>query len=179
MFVVGAGNSAGQAALHFADYADRVTVLVRGESLAKSMSQYLVDRIEKHETIDVRLQTEVVACYGDEHLEAVTLRDNAAGETERAETHYVFVFIGATPHTDWLPPTVARNGRGFVRTGPDLTEADLADWPLDRAPFLLETSVPGIFVAGDVRHQSVKRVASAVGEGSVAVAFVHQHLAEL
>ena len=179
VFVVGAGNSAGQAALHFADYADRVTVLVRGESLAKSMSQYLVDRIEKHETVDVRLQTEVVACHGDEHLEAVTLRDNAAGETERAETHYVFVFIGATPHTDWLPETVARDGRGFVRTGPDLTEADLADWPLDRAPFLLETSVPGIFVAGDVRHQSVKRVASAVGEGSVAVAFVHQHLAEL
>jgi thioredoxin reductase (NADPH) len=179
VFVVGAGNSAGQAALHFADYADRVTVLVRGESLDKSMSQYLVDRIEAHERVEVRLQTEVVGCEGDGHLEAVALRDDATGRTERAETHYVFVFIGATPHTDWLPSTVARDGRGFVRTGPDLTEADLTDWPLDRAPFLLEASVPGVFVAGDVRHQSVKRVASAVGEGSVAVAFVHQHLAEL
>ena len=179
VFVVGAGNSAGQAALHFADYATRVTMVVRGDSLAKSMSQYLVDRIEAHERIDTRLGAEVTACHGDDRMESVTLRDNEAGTTEEVETHYVFVFIGAAPETDWLGDFIARDDRGFVRTGPDLTEADLEHWPLDRAPYLLETSVPGVFVAGDVRHDSVKRVASAVGEGSVAVAFVHRHLETL
>ena len=179
VLVVGAGNSAGQGALHFADYAARVTVVVRGDSLAKSMSQYLVDRIEAHDRIDVRLQTEVTACHGDGHLESVTLQDSASGTDEEVETSRVFVFIGAAPRTDWLPDAVARDDRGFVRTGPDLHESDLADWPLERAPFLLESSVPGVFVAGDVRAASVKRVASAVGEGSVAVAFVHQHLADL
>ena len=142
------------------------------------MSQYLVDRIEAHERIDVRLQTEVAACEGDGHLQAITLT-SADGAEERVETSYLFVFIGAAPHTDWLPDTVARDERGFVRTGPDLRDEDLADWPLDRDPHLLESSVPGVFVAGDVRSESVKRVASAVGEGSVAVAFVHQHLAAL
>ena len=179
VFVVGAGNSAGQAALHFADYATRVTMVVRGDSLAKSMSQYLVDRIDTHERIDTRLGAEVTACHGDDRMESVTLRDNEAGTTEEVETHYVFVFIGAAPETDWLGDFIARDDRGFVRTGPDLTEADLEHWPLDRAPYLLETSVPGVFVAGDVRHDSVKRVASAVGEGSVAVAFVHRHLETL
>lgn len=179
VFVVGAGNSAGQAALHFADYAARVTVLVRGDSLAKSMSQYLVDRIEAHERIEVCLGHEVAACHGDEHLERVTLRSAETGAENEVETHYLFVFIGAAPRTDWLDGVVARDGRGFVRTGPDLTDDDLRDWPLDRDPFLLETSVPGVFVAGDVRHESVKRVASAVGEGSVAVAFMHRHLATL
>lgn len=179
VFVVGAGNSAGQAALHFAEHADRVTVLVRGGGLGKSMSQYLVDRIEGHEQIEVCLGHEVVACHGDGHLERVTLRNNDTGETSDVDTHYVFVFIGAAPETDWLDGFLARDPNGFVRTGPDLTEADLRDWPLDRAPYLLETSVPGVFVAGDVRHESVKRVASAVGEGSVAVAFVHRHLATL
>ena len=177
VLVVGAGNSAGQGALHVAEYAARVTVVVRGGSLATSMSQYLVDRIEAHPTIDVRLHTEVAACHGDGHLESVTLA-TPDGEAE-VETSRVFVFIGAAPHTDWLPDAVARDRRGFVRTGPDLTEADLASWPLERAPFLLESSVPGVFVAGDVRADSVKRVASAVGEGSVAVAFVHRHLADL
>ena len=177
VLVVGAGNSAGQAALHFAEYADRVTVLVRSGSLGKSMSQYLVDRIEAHEAIDVRLGAEVTACHGDSRLESVTL--NTEGEAEDVETHYLFVFIGARPHTDWLGSLLARDDLGFIRTGPDLTEADLRDWPLDRAPFLLEASVPGVFVAGDVRHESVKRVASAVGEGSVAVAFMHRHLATL
>ncbi|WP_420455267.1 FAD-dependent oxidoreductase [Rubrivirga sp.] len=179
VLVIGAGNSAGQGALHFADYADRVTVVVRGDSLAKSMSQYLVDRIEAHPRIDVRLTTEATALDGDGHLQHVTLTDCATGEAEVVETSFLFVFIGAAPHTGWLPDAVARDRRGFVRTGPDLTEADLAEWPLERAPFLLETSVPGVFVAGDVRAESVKRVASAVGEGSVAVAFVHQHLSEL
>ena len=179
VYVVGAGNSAGQAALHFAEYAARVTVLVRGGDLGKSMSQYLVDRIEAHDGIEVALDREIAACHGDGHLESVTLRDRASGATTEAETHFVFVFIGAAPQTDWLSGVLARDEHGFLRTGPDLTEADLADWPLDRAPFLLEASVPGVFVAGDVRHESVKRVASAVGEGSVAVAFVHRHLATL
>ncbi len=179
VFVVGAGNSAGQAALHFADNAAHVTVLVRGDDLGKSMSQYLVDRIEAHERIEVCLGHEVVACHGDDHLEHVTLRNNDTGADSDVDTHYVFVFIGAAPETDWLADILARDDHGFVRTGPDLTDADLRDWPLDRLPYLLETSVPGVFVAGDVRHESVKRVASAVGEGSVAVAFVHRHLATL
>ena len=177
VLVVGAGNSAGQAALHFAEYADQVTILVRSGDLGKSMSRYLVDRIEAHEAIDVRLGAEVAACHGEDRLESVTL--DTEGGAEEVETHYVFVFIGARPHTDWLGDLLARDGRGFIRTGPDLTEGDLRDWPLDRAPFLLEASVPGVFVAGDVRHESVKRVASAVGEGSVAVAFMHRHLATL
>ena len=179
VLVVGAGNSAGQGALHFANYADRVTIVVRGDDLAKSMSQYLVDRIEAHPSIEVRLNTEATACTGDGHLECVTLTERATGEAEGVTSSYLFVFIGAAPDTDWLPEAVARDRKGFVRTGPDLTEADLADWPLERDPYLLEASVPGVFVAGDVRADSVKRVASAVGEGSVAVAFVHQHLASL
>ncbi|MBC11677.1 MAG: fused response regulator/thioredoxin-disulfide reductase [Rhodothermaceae bacterium] len=179
VLVVGAGNSAGQGALHFANYADRVSIIVRGDDLAKSMSQYLVDRIEAHPSIDVRLNTEATACTGDDHLECVTLTERGTGEAESVTSSYLFVFIGAAPDTDWLPEAVARDRKGFVRTGPDLTEADLADWPLERDPYLLEASVPGVFVAGDVRADSVKRVASAVGEGSVAVAFVHQHLASL
>ncbi|MDX1418404.1 MAG: FAD-dependent oxidoreductase [Rubricoccaceae bacterium] len=178
VFIVGAGNSAGQAALHFAEYADRVTLLVRGDDLGKSMSQYLVDRIEAHEQIEVCLGHEVTACHGDERLEAITVQNRESGEAERLDAHYLFVFIGAAPRTDWLG-TVARDARGFVLTGPDLGADHLKGWPLERSPFLLETCVPGIFAAGDVRHQSVKRVASAVGEGSVAIAFVHQHLANL
>ncbi|MEL6617050.1 MAG: FAD-dependent oxidoreductase, partial [Bacteroidota bacterium] len=164
VFVVGAGNSAGQAALHFADYASKVTMLVRGDDLAKSMSQYLVDRIEAHETIEVQLRHQIQACQGNGRLESITVENRDSGATTQEATHYVFVFIGATPETDWLGDLVARDARGFVRTGPDLSEDDLADWPLERAPFLLEASVPGVFVAGDVRHDSVKRVASAVGE---------------
>ena len=176
-YLIGAGNSAGQAALFIAEYADRVVMLVRSGPLGKSMSQYLVDRIESDDRIEVRLGVEVVACHGTDHLEALTLR-GPDGET-RVDAQTLFAFIGASPHTDWLPPDVARDAKGFVRTGPQLTEADLATWPLERAPFLLEANVPGLFVAGDVRASSVKRVASAVGEGSVAVAFVHQHLADL
>ncbi|MEM1054567.1 MAG: FAD-dependent oxidoreductase [Bacteroidota bacterium] len=179
VFVVGAGNSAGQAALHFADYAAKVTILVRGDDLAKSMSQYLVDRIENHEVIEVLLQHEVSECEGEDRLECVTVKNRQTGETQTVDTHYLFVFIGATPHTGWLGELVARDEKGFVRTGPDLREEDLNGWPLERDPFLLETSAPGVFVAGDVRSDSVKRVASAVGEGSVAVAFVHRHLSAL
>jgi len=179
VYIVGAGNSAGQAAMYFADYAAKVVMLVRSNDLAKSMSQYLVDRIEAHETIDVQLETEIEACDGDDRLQALTLRDRTSGATSTVDAESVFVFIGARPHTNWLPETIARDERGFIRTGPDLTPEDLSEWPVDRNPFLLEASVPGVFVAGDVRHESVKRVASAVGEGSVAVAFVHRHLASL
>ncbi len=184
---VGAGNSAGQAALHFAQYAEQVTMLVRGNSLATSMSSYLVDRIEAHPNIVVRTNWEVTACSGDERLEHVSIRSRgrASGDgtdnetTETIDAHYLFVFIGAAPRTEWLGDLVARDERGFVLTGPDIPAEALADWPLERDPFLLETNVPGIFAAGDVRHESVKRVASAVGEGSVAIAFVHRHLASL
>jgi thioredoxin reductase (NADPH) len=179
VLVVGAGNSAGQAALHFAEYGDRVSVIVRGDSLGATMSQYLVDRIEADPRIDVHLRHEITACHGKDHLDRVTLTHCDTGATLDADTNYVFVFIGASPSTDWLDGVLARDERGFLRTGPDLTESDLAAWPIERPPFLLEASVPGVFVAGDVRHESVKRVASAVGEGSVAVAFVHRHLASL
>lgn len=178
VLTVGAGNSAGQAALHFAEYADRVTMLVRGSNLTASMSQYLVDRIESHDSIDVLYNCEVTACEGENRLNCVVV-SCADGTTERFESRYLFVFIGAAPRTDWLGETVARDDRGFVLTGPDLTERHLRGWPLERDPFLLETNVPGVFAAGDVRHDSIKRVASAVGEGSVAVAFVHRHLAKL
>lgn len=178
VLTVGAGNSAGQAALHFAQYADKVTMLVRGTSLAASMSQYLVDRIESHPGIDIRYTCSVQACEGTDRLECVTVVTHD-GETEQIEASYLFVFIGAAPRTDWLGDHIARDDRGFVLTGPDLSERHLENWPLERAPFLLETNVPGVFAAGDVRHESVKRVASAVGEGSVAVAFVHRHLAKL
>jgi thioredoxin reductase (NADPH) len=179
VYIIGAGNSAGQAAIYFADYADHVTMLVRGDRLGRSMSQYLVERIEQHEKIDVRTRHEVAACHGDERLEAVTLRDLAGGTEVRVPATSLFVFIGAAPDTGWLDGVVARDARGYVYTGLDLPEAALRDWPLERAPFHLEASVPGVFVAGDVRHESVKRVASAVGEGSVAVQFVHRHLAAL
>ena len=154
-------------------------MLVRGDSLAKSMSQYLVDRIEAHERIEGHTRTVVEACHGETHLEAITLRDADSGAETREPASLLFVFIGAAPHTDWLPPAVARDAQGFVYAGPDIPAAALDGWPLERAPFLVEASVPGIFVAGDVRHESVKRVASAVGEGSVAVAFVHRHLASV
>jgi thioredoxin reductase (NADPH) len=178
VLTVGAGNSAGQAALHFAGYADKVTMLVRGISLAASMSQYLVDRIEHHPNIEIRYGCEVDTCEGTDRLDCVTLKGRG-GTTERIDAHYLFVFIGAAPRTDWLGDIIARDERGFVLTGPDLSDEHLKSWPLERDPFLLETNVPGIFAAGDVRHESVKRVASAVGEGSVAIAFVHRHLANL
>lgn len=175
VYVVGAANSAGQAALNFARYATRVVLVVRGASLEASMSQYLVSRILAAPNVEVRLRTEVVAARGDGHLEAITLCDSGAGRVEEVETSWVFVFIGAAPHTDWLGDAVARDGHGFVLTGPDLP-SDIG-WPLDRGPFALETSVPGVFAAGDVRRDSMKRVASAVGEGAMSVYLVHRYLA--
>lgn len=174
VYVVGAANSAGQAALNFARHAARVVLVVRGESLEASMSQYLVGRILAAPTIEVRLRTEVVGARGDGHLEAITLCDRAAGRVEEVETGWVFVFIGAAPRTDWLGDVVARDDRGFVLTGPDLA---LDGWPLERGPLALETSVPGVFAAGDVRRDSMKRVASAVGEGAMSVYLVHRYLA--
>jgi thioredoxin reductase (NADPH) len=176
--IVGGGNSAGQAAMYFKDYADRIVMVLRGGSLAAKMSHYLVDRIERAANIDVRLNTEVRACEGGERLEALELQDKSTGATQVLSTSYLFAFLGATPRTGWLEGQVACDGRGFIFTGPDLDPAThLRGWPLERPPFLLETNVPGIFAGGDARHNSVKRVASAVGEGSVAVYFMHQYLA--
>jgi thioredoxin reductase (NADPH) len=180
VFIVGAGNSAGQAAMFFKDYAEKVIITLRGESIAAKMSQYLVDRIEATPNIEIRSCCEITRCHGNGRLEGVTLRDRNTGEEEVFPAAYVFVFIGAAPQTSWLGDKIARDSRGFILTGPDLRpDEHLRHWPLERAPYLLEASGPGVFVAGDVRHESVKRVASAVGEGSVAIHFVHRHLATL
>jgi thioredoxin reductase (NADPH) len=177
VYVVGAANSAGQAALNLSRFAKRVVLLVRSGSLEATMSQYLVARIRSVATIEVRLRTEVAAASGDGHLETLTLLDRDSGRTEDVTTSWLFVFIGAAPRTDWLGPTVARDDLGFVLTGPELAASEaFAGWPLARAPFALETSVPGLFAAGDVRLDSMKRVASAVGEGAMSVYLVHRYL---
>jgi thioredoxin reductase (NADPH) len=179
VFMVGAGNSAGQAAMYFKDHASKVVMLVRGDSLSTKMSHYLVDRIESTENIEVRLNTEVVECRGSERLEALELRTGGSDTTETVPAEYLFAFLGAAPRTEWLNGLVACDERGFILTGPDLDpKVHLRDWPLEREPFMLETNVPGVFACGDARHDSVKRVASAVGEGSVSVTFMHQILAE-
>ncbi len=182
VYVVGAANSAGQAALHFAKFADEVVLLVRGDSLRRSMSEYLVARIEASEVITVRTCTQVAAGSGSEHLERLVLEDARTGEREEVDASWLFVFIGAMPSTEWLGEAFRRDGRGFLLTGPDLLGKGgerPAGWPLDRDPYLLEASVPGVFVAGDVRAASVKRVASAVGEGALAVTLVHRYLGAL
>ncbi len=178
VYIVGAANSAGQAALHLAGFARRVVVVVRGTSLSTSMSQYLVDRIERSDTIEVRFRTEVLCGGGTDHLEWLTLVDRATGEEETVPANWLYAFIGALPRTDWLGDHVARDGRGFILTGPDVAalDGDGPRWPLERQPLLLETSVPGVFAAGDVRRSSMKRVAAAVGEGSTAVSNVHAYL---
>jgi thioredoxin reductase (NADPH) len=182
VIVVGAGNSAGQAVLNFADVGARVTMVVRGEALGKSMSAYLVSRIERHRGIDVRLRTQVRAVHADaDHLRAVTIED-AAGRRERLPAFALFICIGGEPRTGWAEAGGVRLDRaGYVLTGPDLLEEGRRreDWPLERDPLALETSVPGLFAAGDVRHGSTKRVAGAVGEGAMAVALAHRRLAEL
>lgn len=180
VIIVGGANSAGQAAVFFARHAARVTLAVRGDSLERSMSSYLIEQIAGVETIDVRVNTQVDSCSGVDHLECVTLLDTRTGEPVQVDCGHLFVFIGAAPLTDWLPDEVARDAAGFVRTGPELVLDGVrpAGWDLDRDPYLLESSVPGVFVAGDVRSESVKRVASAVGEGALAVTLVHRYLAE-
>ena len=179
VIVVGAGNSAGQAAVFLAGSCRRVHLLVRGEGLADSMSRYLIQRIESHPSIDLRTRTEITALDGDGHLERVEWTDRRSGRAETHPVRHVFTMTGADPCTAWLHGCVALDDKGFVKTGPDLTRDDLAAsrWPLERAPFLLETSLPGVFAVGDVRSGSMKRVASAVGEGSTAIALVHQTLA--
>ncbi len=179
VYIVGAGNSAGQAALYLAGFARSVTLLVRGEDLESKMSNYLVTRIYDAETIHVSLETEVVEAHGEGRLEAITV--NCGGNRVKKPTSALFIFIGASPSTEWLDGTVKRDGKGFVYTGPDVMKdgQQPEGWPLERDPFLLETNVPGIFASGDVRHGSVKRVASAVGEGSIAVQFIHQYLADV
>jgi thioredoxin reductase (NADPH) len=173
--VIGAANSAGQAAVHFAGYAARVTMLVRGDSLAKSMSAYLIDQIARFENIEVLTRTEAAAAEG-ENGRLTRLRLRGQDGVERTEeVDACFVFIGAAPRTDWLDGVVARDERGFILAGADAREHG---WPLQREPRTLETSVPGVFVAGDVRARSIKRVASAVGEGSMAVSLIHEYLAE-
>ncbi len=171
--VIGGANSAGQAALYLSTHADQVTMLVRGAALQASMSHYLVERLETSENVDVRTQTQALAAEGDGHLEALRVRGPDGEGTLQADA--CFVFIGASPRTDWLSGVVARDERGFILAGPDVPENG---WPLGRDPYVLETSVPGVFVAGDVRARSVKRVASAVGEGSMAVSLIHQYLAD-
>jgi thioredoxin reductase (NADPH) len=179
VFVVGAGNSAGQAALHLARYAARVTMLVRGRSLGESMSQYLVDRLEHTENIVIRTRASIKELHGETRLEEISVVDADSGTATREPARAVFVFIGAAPRTEWLGKALRTDPHGFALTGVDL-EAEggalPAGWPLARKPFWLEASVPGIFVAGDLRHRSIKRIASAVGEGAMAVQFVHQHL---
>ncbi|MCL4293943.1 MAG: FAD-dependent oxidoreductase [Acidimicrobiia bacterium] len=177
VYVVGAANSAGQAALHLARFAERVVLLVRGDSLERSMSAYLAERVRAAGNVEIRLRTEVVAARGDGHLESLTLADRATGKEAEVAANRMFVFIGAEPRTDWLGPGVARDERGFVITGSDLSRTGDLCWPLPRPPLALETSVPGVFAAGDVRLDSMKRVASAVGEGAMAVHMVHRYLA--
>src|SRR6185436_68645 len=172
VYVVGGANSAGQAALHLTRFARRVTLVVRAASLAAGMSHYLARQIEATPNVDVRLRTDVVGGGGEDGwLRYLVLRE-AGGAEERVEAQGLFLMIGARPRTDWLPAEIARDSRGFIRTGSDL--GDDAGWSLGREPLLFETSMPGVFAVGDVRHGAVKRVASAVGEGSIAIQLVHQ-----
>ena len=188
--LLGGGNSAGQAAVWFANYAEQVTMLVRGPSLAASMSQYLIDQLKTKRNVEIRFKTELVAVDGRDHVEQLTLRDRGSGARRTEPTGAVFILIGADAETGWLPPEIVRDTPGYVCTGRDVLQVleslgkkgpaagtPGAAWSLERDPYLLETSVPGIFAAGDVRHGSIKRVASGVGEGSMAIAFVHQYLA--
>jgi thioredoxin reductase (NADPH) len=181
VFIVGAGNSAGQAAMYLSRYASSVTMVVRGSSLARSMSQYLVSQIESHEKIAVWPHSTVAEVDGDARLEEITIAEATTGDTQRVPAFALFTFIGAKPHTDWVGDVVERDPQGFILTGRSLVRGGRRPkgWHLDRDPFFLETSVAGIFAAGDVRHRSVKRVASAVGEGSMAVQFVHQYLSRV
>ncbi|HEX8007616.1 MAG TPA: FAD-dependent oxidoreductase [Trebonia sp.] len=178
VFVIGGANSAGQAAVFLSRYARSVTMLVRARSLTQSMSYYLIQQIAGIENITVRICTEVVEAHGQKELERLTLRDLNTGQTEMVDAQRLFIFIGAAPRTDWLDGVLARDDRGFIVAGPDLG-ADPDGWPLDRPPYHLETSVPGVFTAGDVRADSAKRVASAVGEGAMAVMLVHRYLEKI
>ena len=174
VLVNGGGNSAGQAAVFLSEHASRVLLVFRGEDLRQEMSSYLAARIEQTDNIDLLPNSEIVKVEGDEEVQAAVVRNNETGQERQMETPAVFIFIGAEPHTEWLPPEIERDENGFIRTGPDLAHS--SSWPLVRPPYFLETSCPGVFAAGDVRANSIKRVASAVGEGSMTIHFVHQYL---
>jgi thioredoxin reductase (NADPH) len=181
VYVVGGANSAGQAAMNFAKYAERVVILVRGDSLSSTMSQYLIDQIKETPKIQLWTHASVAEVHGDTHLEEISVLCSDTGKVERVPASSMFIFIGALPRTDWLAGSIERDERGFILTGPDLMKGGERPkgWSPDRDPFLLETNVPGVFAVGDVRHGSVKRVASGVGEGSVAVQFIHQYLSKV
>jgi thioredoxin reductase (NADPH) len=181
VYVVGGANSAGQAAMNFSKYAERVVILVRGESLSSTMSQYLIDQIKETPNIQLWTHAGVAEVHGDTHLEEVSVLCSDTNKVERVPASSMFIFIGALPRTDWLGDAIERDDRGFILTGSDLMHGGERPkkWTLDRDPFLLETNVPGVFAVGDVRHGSVKRVASGVGEGSVAVQFIHQYLSKV
>jgi thioredoxin reductase (NADPH) len=180
VIVVGGGNSAGQAAVFLAQDTKHLYLLVRGSGLADTMSRYLIRRIEQTPNITLLSNTELVGLEGSNHLERVNWRNNQTGDEETKSIAHVFVMTGAEPNTGWLNRCVVLDGKGFIKTGPELSQEELieARWPLTRRPYLLETSLPGVFAAGDVRAGNVKRVASAVGEGSIAISFVHQVLKE-
>lgn len=179
--VVGGANSAGQAAMNFAKFADRVVMLVRGDSLSRTMSQYLIDQVQRTPNIQLWTHASVAEVHGDQHLEEVSVLCSDTDKIERVPANAMFIFIGAMPRTEWLGDLIERDDHGFILTGPDLLwdSGKPKGWSLERDPFLLETNVPGIFAVGDVRHGSVKRVASGVGEGSVAVQFIHQYLSKV
>jgi thioredoxin reductase (NADPH) len=181
VYIVGGGNSAGQAAVHLAKYAELVTIVVRGGSLSATMSRYLIDQIGELPNITIRTDTEATRADGSGRLEQLTLRNSATGRSEDVETSALFIFIGAQPRTDWLPDTLTRDDAGFLLTGPDLASSGgpPTGWPLDRFPLPMETSMPAVFAAGDVRHGSTKRVAAAVGEGASAVQSAHHHFQQL
>ncbi len=181
VYIIGGANSAGQAAMNFARYAKNVIMLVRGESLGVTMSQYLIDDIAQTRNIRVEYGMEVVAVHGEDKLEALSISCGRSGTVDTVPATCLFVFIGAEPRTDWLDGFVERDNRGFLLTGPELMREGKRPqgWTADRDPFLLETSVPGVFAVGDVRLGSLKRVASGVGEGSIAIQFVHSHLAKV
>ena len=181
VYVVGGANSAGQAALNFSQYAEKVVILIRGESLSASMSRYLIDQIEKTPNIELWTHAAAVEVHGDTHLEEISVQCSDTNTVERVPASAMFIYIGALPKTDWLEGSVVRDERGFVLAGPDLLKNGKrpAGWNLDRDPFLLESSMPGVFVVGDVRYGSIKRVASAVGEGAIAVQFIHRYMAKV
>src|SRR5215469_15582062 len=181
VYIVGGANSAGQAALNFAKYAEKVVILVRGDSLSATMSRYLIDQIEKTPNIQLWTHAEVVEVHGETHLEEVAVLCTDSGKVERVPATSMFIYIGAMPRTDWLEGTVVRDDRGFVVAGPDLIRDGKlpSTWNVNRPPFLMESSLPGVFAVGDVRHGSIKRVASAVGEGAIAVQFIHRYMAKV